>query len=449
LSEVSRDMTEAAAERNPFSAQIEALGRRTAQAGPDWLRRLRRQGLARFEERGFPTIHDEAWRNTNVAPIVNVEYRPAAVGTDALRLEELPPPARIDLGGPRLVFVNGEFAPDLSRIPALPDGVWVGSLAQAIEQFPELLRTELDNAGSPATAAFESLNTALLEGGAVVRLGDGVKLGEPVQLIFAAGQTDAATANHPRTLIVIGKHSRLEIVETFVGLGPHAYLTNAVCQLRVGEDSRVDHYRVQLESEHAFHLSTWNSHQQRNSRYVSHNVNLGGQLVRHDLRAVLGGEGATCTLNGLTLTRGRQHVDNHTVIDHVKPHCASRELYKGILDDHSRTVFSGRIIVRPQAQKTDAKQSNPNLLLASSALAQTRPQLEIYADDVKCTHGATIGQMDPDAMFYLRSRGIEQTVARNLLIEAFAGEVLERIEIPALNESLAQLLADRLPGKLT
>jgi Fe-S cluster assembly protein SufD len=442
-------MTEAAAERNPFSAQIEALERRAAQGEPDWLRRLRREGLARFEERGFPTIHDEAWRSTNVAPIVDAAYRPATVRADSLSSEALPTAGRLDLGGPRLVFVNGEFAPHLSHIPALPDGAWIGSLTHAIEQFPELLRAELNGPGGAATPAFESLNTALLEGGAVVRLGDGVELGEPVQLVFAAGQADAATANHPRTLIVTGRDSRLEIVETFVGLGPYAYLTNAVCDVRVGEDSRVVHHRVQLESEQAFHLSTWNSRQQRNSRYVSHNVNLGGRLVRHDLRAVLGGEGATCTLNGLYLTHGRQHVDNHTIIDHVKPHCASRELYKGILDGHSRTVFSGRIIVRPQAQKTDAKQSNPNLLLAPSALAHTRPQLEIYADDVKCTHGATIGQMDPDALFYLRSRGIDQTVARNLLVEAFAGEVLQRIEIPSLNESLTQLIADRLPGKLT
>jgi Fe-S cluster assembly protein SufD len=441
-------MTEATALNNPFLVQLQALERRADEVGPDWMRSLRRSALEQFEGRGFPTSDDEAWRNTNVGPIVDAEYRAPVAAAESVRAADLPPLAQIDLGGPRLVFVNGEYAPRLSRIENLPSGVWIGSLADAARQMPELLRGELQRAGAAATTAFESLNTALLEHGAVIRLADGVRLAEPVQLVFASGQADATTAIHPRTLIVTGEQSRLQLVEAYVGLGPHVYLTNAVCHVRIGENGRVEHYRVQHESEQAFHVSTWSSHQGRNAQYASHNVDFGGRLVRHDVRAVLAGEGGSCSLNGLYLTHGRQHVDNHTTIDHAKPHCSSRELYKGILDDHSRSVFTGRIIVRPQAQKTDAKQSNPNLLLAPTALVRTRPQLEIYADDVKCTHGATVGQMDSDALFYLRSRGIDEGTARNLMIQAFAGEVLERVKIPALQEALAQLLADRLPGKL-
>jgi len=415
-----------------------------ARAGPEWLRELRKRGLTRFMKIGFPTTRLEEWKATNVSSIAKTDFAPADPGETHAGLE-LPPIARLDLGGPRLVFVNGRFAEDLSAPATAANGVWIGPLARALETIPERVRPHLTRRDPTASPTFDALNSAFLQDGAVVLVEPGVDAGPPIQLVFVSTGADRPTAVHPRTVIAAGRESRVSIVEIYAGADDgEVYLTNAVSEISTDDQARLDHYRIQAESPSAFHVSTQHSRQTRDSRCSMHNINLGGRLVRHDIVSVLDGEGAYCQLNGLSLTRNRQHVDNHTVLDHAKPHGDSRELYKGILEGDSRTVFNGRIVVRQDAQKTDAKQSNRNLLLSKGALAHARPQLEIYADDVKCTHGATIGRLDESAVFYLRSRGLTDREARNLLIDAFAGEVLERIDIGILRSHLERTVTDRL-----
>jgi len=414
-------------------------------SGPDWLRTLRQQALTRFCELGLPTTRLEHWRTTNLSTVAATEFVPPTAGGADDLLARLPAAARVDLGGPRLVFVNGKHVADLSSPLPQTAALWVGSLADALLTMPERVRPSLTRRDPAASQALVALNSGFLEDGAVVLVDAKHDAGPPVQLLFVSTPGEQPTATHPRTLIVAEDGSRLQVVETHVGLADDVYMTNAVTDVVAGDATEVEHYRIQLESSKAFHLSTTHSRQTRDSRCSLVNINLGGRLVRHDVVSVLDGEGAECRLDGLSLTGDGQHVDNHTVLDHAKPHGSSRELYKGILGGNSRAVFNGRIVVRPDAQKTDAKQSNPNLLLSVGALANTRPQLEIYADDVKCTHGATVGRLDEEAVFYLRSRGISDLEARNLMVAAFAGEVLDRIEPAALRSELVRAVAQRLP----
>jgi Fe-S cluster assembly protein SufD len=420
-------MSETSTKTNGFLSGFAELQARLDGGGPEWLRALRRRARTRFEERGFPTTRDEAWKNTSLEPIARTVFRPASPGA-AERSAGLPDAAGLELGGPRLVFRDGRYLAE--RSSGARDGeLWIGSLATALESIPDRVRPLLARPEAEPLGVFEALNAAFAEDGAVVLVPNGLRLTEPIEIVYLGGGSQAPTAGLPRTLIVAGRDSRLTLVESYVGAADVLYLTAPVTDLALGRNAIVDHYRLQLDSEQAFHVSTIESRQERDSHYRAHNLNLGGRLVRHDLSGVLEGEGARCDLFGLNLTHEAQHVDNHTTLDHAQPHCDSRELYKSILDGRSRSVFSGRIVVRPGAQKTDAKQSNPNLLLSRDALAHTRPQLEIYADDVKCTHGATIGRLDEDALFYLRSRGVEKTEARDLLIHAFAGEVLEQVTV--------------------
>lgn len=413
-----------------------------ARRGPAWLRATRRDARARFDEHGLPTTRVEEWKHTNVASLARHAFGP---GNGKLAEADLPALAATELGGPRLVFVDGRIAPALCRTSALPEGVRVVSLAQALEQPDGELEPHLGRNPSAETTVFRSLNTALAVDGALIRVPRGLSLDDPLQLIYVTTSSGTPTASHPRTLILAEADSRVTVVESYHGPTEGVYWTNAVTEIVVGDNASVEHYRVQDEGPQAFHLASTESRQNRDSRLSSHSFNLGGRLVRHDVLALLDGEGGHCTMNGLTLTRDSQHVDNHTVIDHAKPHCDSRELFKGILADRSRSVFKGRIIVRPDAQQTDAKQSNPNLLLSDGALANSLPQLEIYADDVKCTHGATIGRLDEEAVFYLRSRGITESDARRLLVSAFAGEVLDLVELEPLREALTRVVEARLP----
>jgi Fe-S cluster assembly protein SufD len=307
--------------------------------------------------------------------------------------------------------------------------------------------------------AFVALNTALMEDGAYVRIPRGVIVEEPIHLLFVGSAADGAPAvSHPRILIVAEENSQATVIETFVGVGDGVgrptpglpdggvYFTNAVTEIVAAENAVLDHYRVQRESETAFHIATQWVQQARSSNFASHAISLGGALVRTDITAVLDGPGIESTLNGLYVVGGQQHVDTHTAIDHAQPHCNSHELYKGILDGRATAVFNGKIFVRQDAQKTDAKQTNQNLLLSRDAVIDTKPQLEIFADDVRCTHGATVGQLDADALFYLRSRGIDAAEARALLTYAFASDILGRIKVAPLRTALEELLFTRLPS---
>lgn len=426
-------------------ANFEERGRELASRGPVWTRTMRRNGRVRFEELGLPTTRLEQWRATNLAPLAGTEFVPTLDEGEPSFDGPLPAAALLDLGGPRLFFVDGRFARGLSSAGAAGNGVWTGSLGDALDAVPDRVRPHFTRRDPGKSQAFDALNAAFHEDGAVVLVDSGADAGPPVHLVFASTGRGRPTATHPRTLIATGRGSRVRVVETYVGPDEGVYLTNAVTDLVAGDDAQVDHYRVQLEGSHAFHVSSVHSLQTRDSRCKLHQIDIGGRLVRHDVVSVLDGEGADCRLNGLYLTGEEQHVDNHTLLDHARPHGSSHELYKGILAGRSRAVFNGRILVRQDAQKTDAKQSNQNLLLSEGALARTRPQLEIYADDVKCTHGATVGRLDEDAVFYLRSRGIADADARQLMIAAFAGEILERVEIDALRNAMENTVAARLP----
>ncbi len=416
-----------------------------ANAPPAWLAPIRKAALAHLAERGLPTVRDEDWRFTNLAPLarttfVRAEYDPWAVAAEELR------PALWDPSETgRLVFVNGRYAPHLSSVDTLPQGVVLGSLAAGLAGSAPTLESHLAHVANNPADPLVALNTAFFEDGAYLRLRGGAVVELPIHLVFVTVPGSSATAVHPRVLILAGPHSQATIVETHIGLGAGNYFSNPVSEVYAEEGAVLEHYMVQREHPDAFHLGTLRVRQERSSRVTAHGFALGGGLVRRNHDWTLAGAGAGCLLNGLYVLHGRQHTDNHLRVEHAAPHCDSREVFKGILDDHARAVFTGRIVVRAGAQKTDGKQSNMNLLLSEHAQVDTRPQLEIFADDVKCTHGATVGQLDRDALFYLRSRAIPESAARSLLVYAFAGELLEQVRIAPLRAQLRRLLLARLP----
>jgi Fe-S cluster assembly protein SufD len=401
---------------------------------------VRRAAMDRFAELGFPTLHDEEWRFTNLAPLTKVPFRLAPRQRHGLTTE----PLRNVIGGDtdchRLVFVNGYFAEDLSSA-GRPEGVL--GLAAVLDAHPSWPEPYLARFARYDEQPFTALNTAFIDDGAFVLIPKGAVIEKPIHLVYLSTARGEPTVSHPRTLIVAFPNSQATIIESYVGLESDVYFTNAVTEIVLDENAVLDHYKLQQESPAAFHIATQQVQQERSSNFRSHSIALGGTLVRNDAGAVLAGEGCECTLNGLYLGADRQLIDNHTRIDHAKPHCASHELYKGILDGKARGVFNGKIYVHPDAQKTDAKQTNKTLLLSDDATINTKPQLEIFADDVKCTHGATVGQLAGDAIFYLRSRGIGLEEARNLLTFAFANDVISRIQVPSIARQLEAVLVSR------
>ena len=427
----------------PWLAAVE----RRPHGGPRWLQDLRDRGAARFSALGFPTVRDEEWRFTNIAPIANTEFGPAPV--DARANEDILKAVADSDAANRVVVLNGRFSLELSRVNGLPQGIRVGSLAAAVTEHADIVPRYLGQLAEFGTKAFTALNTALAVDGLYVHIPDGVVVDHTLHLMFVSvpGTGAAPMMSNVRTLIVAGDRSQVRIVESYAGLQGGAYFTNAVTEVFAGEGAVVDHYKVQQESLEAFHVASMHLHAGRNANVSSHSISLGGKIVRNDVAAVLDGDGAECTLNGLYLADGDRLVDNHTSIDHAKPHCPSHEVYKGILGGKARAVFNGKIIVRQDAQKTDAKQTNRALLLSDNASINTKPQLEIFADDVRCTHGAAIGQLDDDAIFYLRARGLTYVEARDMLIHAFAGEILDRVKVEPLRRALegelfAQLAKD-------
>jgi len=420
-------------------------------AGGDqgWLRSLRRAGLARFAELGFPTTHDEDWRFTSVEPIAKTTFAPARDVRAGVAPRALAPFTFPGLPCTRLVFVNGRYAPALSSLRPLPRGVRAVSLAQALSAEGDLLEPHLARYAEYQQDAFTALNTAFMEDGVFVVIPRGAVLEEPIHFLYVTTEAGAPSITHPRNLIVAGDDSQGTVVEDYVSLTDEVSFSNAVTELVVGQSGVLSHYLIERESAQAFNVSTLRIQQGRSSNVASHSVLVGGALVRNNIHPVLAGEGGECLINGLFMGTGRQHMDNYMKVEHAAPHCDSRQFYQGILDGRSRGVFHGRIIVHKDAQKTDAKQTNRNLLLSEEAQMDTKPQLEIYADDVKCTHGATIGQIDEEAIFYLRSRGIAVESARALLLFAFAGESLQRMKVEAIRKHLEALVTAWLPqGKL-
>lgn len=423
---------------------LEAAGARRSTEEPAAVGDLRRGARDCFLARGFPTTQLEAWRFTSVAPITEVDFAPATNGRDVGVAE-----AALERAGgavalqTRLVFLNGNYVPILSHVAGLPDGVIVQSLAAVMMERPDLLAAHLGQCASYEEHPFVALNTAFVENGAVVRIPDGTTLDEPIGVIFVSSGSGRPSVSHPRVLVIAGTDSRAAIVESYIAAADDLYFTNAVTELIAGPNTTIEHCRVQWESTAAFHVATVAAAQARESTVRCHSVSMGAALARNDVHALLDGEGAHCQLNGLYLTGGQQHVDNHTVIDHARPHSTSLETYKGVLDGASRGVFSGRIIVRQDAQQVVARQSNGNLLLSEDAIVHTQPHLQINADDVKCYHGATVGMLDDDALFYLLSRGLDRAVARTMLIRGFMSDVLGNIGIAPLRNALEERVGHR------
>jgi Fe-S cluster assembly protein SufD len=413
-------------------------------AGPATIAALRERALARFAELGFPTTALEDWKYTNLAPLAERPFQLAVDGArnGAAMLASSP---RLETGH-ELVYVNGRFAPTLSTRGGLPAGAIVASLAEALKTWPELIEPHLARYAPFGSAAesLTALNTAFIRDGAFIYVPLGVGLDAPIHCLFVSLGGDGATVTHPRTLIVAGEGSRVTVVEHYLGDG--IYWTNAVTEAVLGAGASLTHYRVQRDSPRAFHVGTVAVEQAADSRYGSRSISLGGALVRSDIGTRLDAPGAACTFDGLYLASGTQHVDHHTTIDHRQPRGTSRELYKGIMDGHATGVFNGKVFVRPHAQQSDAQQMNKNLLLSDDAQIETKPQLEIFADDVKCSHGATIGQLDDDAIFYLRARGIDAAAARQMLIFAFANELIEPVAVEPLRALLTRELGERLQG---
>lgn len=406
---------------------------------------VRRKALDTFFQRGFPTTRDEEWRFTNVAPITRTSFKPVLKGeVGTVTAENLKPFVFGGLRCNRLVFVNGQYSPDLSSVHDQTSGVQVGSLAEAIRTNDPVLETNLTGIAGHHENAFTALNTAFLLDGALVIVPASVALDIPIHLIFVSTSDSDPFMSHPRNLIIAGKEARLSIVESYVSIGEGTYLTNAVTEIYLHEGAVVEHDKLQNESEKAFHVGSIHVHQQADSDYTANSISLGGAIVRNDVTVTLAGERCESTLNGLSLATRQQLVDNHTTIDHAMPHCNSHELYKAILDGQSRGVFNGKIFVRRDAQKTDAKQTNKTLLLSDDAMIDTKPQLEIFADDVKCTHGATVGQLDEEQVFYLRARGMDLEQARDILTFAFASDVVAKIHVEPLREQLDFMVHSRL-----
>jgi len=430
-------------ENDPFVTQFEPFERAGATRGPAWVFPVRKAGLARFAERGFPTTSDEDWRFTNVAAVGRLPFRLATpsevggrdiLGTTPFATHETD----------RLVFVDGHYEASLSNVGELPSGAVVMNLAGAIAGGVGDLEHVFGRHVTGEENGFAALNAAYFSDGGYIFVPKGVALLRPVQLCFVSTGAAAGVATHPRNLVIVEEGASATVLETYTGLNGVGYLTNSVGEVVVGDNGYLEHVRFQDERVEAFHVGTLHYRLGRASRCWAHSLALGSKLSRVNIRASLAGEGLEAVLNGLYLTRGEQLADHHMVVDHIRPHCVSHEYFNGILDDRSRGVFHGRILVRREAQKTDAKQTNRNLLLSEDATVDTKPQLEIYADDVRCTHGATVGQMNEDSIFYLRARGIGLERARRILMCAFAGEIIERVQDEAVREELDRIVWVRL-----
>lgn len=442
-------MTEAVRERGTSDDLREHYVARFGEAAraedePAWLAALRKEAIGRFAEQGFPTIDLEDWRYTNLSRLVRAprEIAPAtAEGIDRAEIERLSFPV---FACSVYVFVNGRFVPELSAPRALSGEMRAGSLAEALGRSSPGLEAHLGRVACAEEDALVALNTACFADGALVLVPRDVALEAPIHLVHLSVPAAAPTISHPRTLIVVGAGSRAVVIEDFVSLGPGDALTNVVSEVVLEEGASLEHVQLLREHDEAAHLANVRVQQARDSHYLAHGISLGGVLSRTDLRVLQCGPGADTELNGFYVASGRQHVDNHTTIDHARPDGTSREYYKGVLDGSARGVFAGRVIVRPDAQRTSARQTNRNLLLSRDAEVDSKPQLEIHADDVRCSHGSTIGQLDDDALFYMRARGISEDTARALLMRAFAVEITSRIRVPALRDRIDELLLARL-----
>jgi Fe-S cluster assembly protein SufD len=408
------------------------------------IHKIRKDAIAAFAELDFPTIKNEDWKYTNIAPILNYNFVTPESNAE-LNAKDISDFYIQGLKARLLVFINGRFSEkhsspfnDLEKL-----GVKIGGLDNKIKNSSGLINKYFSKYAK-LNNGFAALNTAFANDGAFIFIPDDVTLNDPIHILNLAGNSQEHVLAQPRNLIVAGKNSKIKIIESYNSLDDKAHFTNVVTEVSAGENSNIDLYRIQDENMSSFQVSLTQVEQQRHSIFTIYTMTTGGALVRNDVNSVLNDEGCETHLYGLYLTDGSQHVDNHTLMDHAKPHCLSNELYKGVLNGKSRAVFNGKVYVRPDAQKTNAYQSNKNILLSKEATVDTKPQLEIFADDVKCSHGATVGQLDEESVFYLRSRGISEEKARSILIRAFANDIFEEIKIDELHEHLNKMVFEKL-----
>ncbi|MBI2839266.1 MAG: Fe-S cluster assembly protein SufD [Acidobacteria bacterium] len=438
-------MAEIAERTGSFLEGFDAFLRSAASRSPERLQAMRRSAIDRLASTGFPSKRDEEWKYTNISPVLERVFAPVITsqGNGVARRDV----DRFTFGAVAwhtLVFIDGHFSRELSTLHPLHDGVIIGSLAETIDRQFEAIEPYLARVTPHDTDAFTALNTAFLRDGGFVFVPDAVAIESPVHLLYVATGGTGAHMVHPRNLIVARENSAVTVVESFVRISDGVCFTNPVTEIVMGPHASVEHYKLQDESPDAYHVGSIHSRQGRDSVYTSICVSLGAALSRHNIVSTLDGKGAECTLNGLFTATGTRHVDVHTTIDHLQPNCSSREVYKGILDGRSHGVFNGKIIVRPDAQKSDARQTNKNLLLDGRARINTKPQLEIFANDVKCTHGATVGRLEAESLFYMRSRGIGEQTARAILTKAFASEIVDFIKPDPIRAHLDSVLHEQI-----
>jgi Fe-S cluster assembly protein SufD len=430
---------------DPLAAALASFASVPMDVSPPWLKSIRAEARARLDKLGFPTTRQEEWRFTNMSPLLQIPLHPAAPNGRPVTARDVAP-FRLETEGHCLVFVDGCFREDLSSRPARGEGTQAGGLRAHLAANPAGLEKDLARHAAYGENFFTALNTAFFQDGAFISVPAGATVEHPVQVLYLTAAERPGATVQARTLILAGQRSSLKVVESYASLTDFPHWTNAVTELALEAEARVEHCRWQNENSRAFHVSTVQAVQGSGSHWVSHSIAAGARLARNQVQTLLGAEGAEAILNGLYLGRDEQLIDHHTVVDHAKPRCESHEFFHGILADRSHGVFNGKIFVRPDAQKTNAKQTNRNLVLSENATIDTKPQLEIFADDVKCTHGATIGQLNGEALFYLRSRGLGEGLARRILIRAFANDVVERITIAPAREQLDRLLRGRFEG---
>ena len=414
---------------------------------PEWTQNLRKAALSRFTDLGFPTTRrgNEEWKYTDVRPIARHPFRPVtgppSVGIDAQAIQ---PFILGTQAWHRLVFVDGRYAPELSSLSRLPQGVTVLDLAEAMTAQGDLVQQHLGRTADYASQGFTALNTAFVHSGAFIHLADRASMEEPIHLLFlTSGETEDAASN-PRVLIVTGQDSKVAVIESYASLTDNRHFTNAVTEIVTGPGSVVDYYKIQIQNEQTFHIGTTQVEVNRDSRFTSVSVDIGGAITRNNLTVMMAGEGAFCELDGVYVVSRSQHVDNQVIVDHVVGHNRSNELYKGILDGRSRSVFHGSVIVRKYAAKVNANQVDKNLLLSDEAEADTKPAFWIYCDDVRCGHGAACGNIDEDAMFYLMNRGIDEGTARDTLIRAFVSEVVDIVKDDSLRRYVDDVVGEKL-----
>lgn len=437
-------MPKAAIEKENYFSAFKLFAKTREGRDPAWMTTLREKAAESFESIDFPTTRTESWKYTNITPILKSSFRQVFdLDATEVSLRAIAPSTFEESRRLQLVFVNGLFSRELSNLTGVPDRVFVGDFQDGAAEYGKLISKHLGVYADYRDQAFTALNTAHIGEGAFVLIPEGLAVEKPIHLLFVSTGAEP-TASHPRALIIAGKGSIATVIESYVSIGDSVYFTNAVTEVVADEDAVLDHYRLQEESDRGFHIGSTEIHQERGSHYTSVSISLGAGLSRHDINAALAAENVETTIDGLYVTSGEQHHDTHSVIDHQKPHSVSHQLYKGILDDRSRAVFNGRVIVRQGALLTDARQLNKNLLLSSEAHVDTKPELEIFADDVKCSHGATVGQLEDEEIFYLASRGLPLDRARALLTYGFAEDVIRKIKLKSAREQLDRIVLEKL-----